>query len=64
MTLEDIAVALAVTAGVFLLTAAVVGTHASEARWETKPMEVRIAWTTFAISMALFMAAIWTGVAA
>lgn len=63
MTLSDIAVALAVTAGVLLVTAAVLGTYAGDGARRRKEEAVPMAWTAFAISMALFVAAAWTGVA-
>jgi hypothetical protein len=64
MTLEDITLALALTASVALLTAAVIGTHAASGGWRTADRERPMAWTAFATSMALFVAAIWMGVAA
>lgn len=59
MTPVEIAAALAITAGVFLVTAAVLGTHASEAHYTVAKRETPLAWTAFAISMGLFIAAAW-----
>lgn len=59
MALVDIATALACTAGVFLVTAAVLGTHASEAHYTVAMRETPLAWTAFAVAMALFVAAAW-----
>ena len=55
-----IPLALALTGLAFLFVAAVVGTHASGAHWRTKDREVTLAWGTFSLSIALFIAAIWT----
>ena len=59
MTPSEVAAALAITAGVFLLTAAVLGTHASEAHYTVAMRETPLAWMAFGIAMALFVAAAW-----